>query len=78
MLKDIDGSNIGAISIRQTAINRLKTKKELIENKRNEINEKKKAEDKERKGPRLVSRNPNIKQFRSSNADNNSSQNVKT
>ena len=78
MLKDIDGSNIGAISIRKTAINRLKTKKELIENKRNEINEKKKAEDKERKGPRTVSRNPSIKQFRSSSADNNSSQNIKT
>ena len=53
MLNDIDGSNIGAITLKQTAINRLLTKKELIESKKNEINAKRKA-------PRRVSTNLNI------------------
>ena len=60
MLKDIDGSNIGAIALKQSAINKLLTKKELIESKKNEINAKRKAETVERKAPRRVSKNFNV------------------
>ena len=63
MLKEIDGSNIGAIALKRSAIDKLLTKKELIENKKNVINAKKKAEAVEKKAPRKVSANPNIKQF---------------
>ena len=63
MLKDIDGSNIGAIALKQSAINKLLTKRELIESKKTAINSKRKAEAVERKAPRKVSANPNIKQF---------------
>ena len=60
MLKDIDGSNIGAIALKQSAINKLLTKKEFIESKKNEINAKRKAETVERKAPRRVSKNFNV------------------
>jgi hypothetical protein len=33
MLKEIDGSNIGAIALKRSAIDKLLTKKELIEKK---------------------------------------------
>ena len=60
MLKDIDGSNIGAIALKQSAINKLLTKRELIESKKTAINSKRKAEAVERKAPRRVSKNFNV------------------
>ena len=63
MLKKIDGTNIGAINQVETAIKRLKSKQEKIEEHKTKILDKIKKQEAERKAPRRVSRSSNIMQM---------------
>ena len=63
MLKKIDDTNIGAIKQTDTAIKRLKSKKEKIEEHKTKILDKIKKQEEERKAPRRVSRSSNIMEF---------------
>ena len=63
MLKKIDGTNIGAINQVETAIKRLQSKQEKIEEHKNKILDKIKKQEAERKAPRRVSRSSKIMQM---------------
>ena len=62
MLKKIDGTNIGAINQVESAIKRLKSKQDKIEEHKNKILDKLQKQEAERKAPRRVSRSSNIMQ----------------
>jgi len=63
MLKNIDGTNIGAINQVKKAIERLKSKKDIIEEHRKKILDQLKKQDQERKEPRRVEKNTKIMQL---------------
>ena len=63
MLKNIDDTNIGAITQVETAIKRLKSKQEKIEEDKQKILDKVKKQDAERKAPRRVSKSSYIMQM---------------
>ena len=63
MLKNIDDTNIGAITQVETAIKRLKSKQEKIEEHKTKILDKVKKQEAEKKAPRKVSRSSNIKKM---------------
>jgi hypothetical protein len=62
MLKKIDNTNIGAINQVETAIKRLRSKQEKIEEHKTKILDRIKKQEAERKAPRRVSRSSNIMQ----------------
>ena len=60
-LKEVDGSNIGAITQVKAAIKRLQNKKEAINKSKEIIEQRKKATvEAERTAPKTARRNPNI------------------